>query len=121
MDNQLQGATALLHQNGQLVPTPQFLAFLEAQKQLQAAIDTAWATVKETMKQHNVTKMTGNWGTIQFVPAELLKADDPTALDAAVTKTVLDTKKAKDYRSLFGALPAGVTAKYITKFDRRIK
>lgn len=37
-----------------------------------------------------------------------LKSDKPEKLDPTVTKTALDTKKAKAYRDLHGKLPKGV-------------
>lgn len=114
-------SSGLQVQNHELVQSEAFTEFLELQNSLQQQIDNGWKAVREIMEAQGVNKVTGDWGTIQFIPAELLVITDPSILDPAVTKPALDTKKVKGYVSLMGELPAGVAIKKIVKFDKRFK
>lgn len=99
----------------------EFAKLVAAVNEVQGQINEFWGFVEQQMLDRNVKKVQGDWGVIQFVPAELLQVVDDSVLDPGVTKPALDTKKVRAYRELMGELPAGVGAKTITKFTKRIK
>lgn len=104
---------------GNLADNAAFLDFLAIQKQMTAEVDKTWALVRERMEQYDVQKIDGDWGVIQLIPTEYLKAIGPVRSE--FTKQVLDNDKVKAYRTLRGKLPRGVQASITNKFYKKIK
>lgn len=113
---------SLLNTKGLDITKPaDFAKFVTMAKEVQTQLDQAWGFVEQQMIDGGVTKVQGDWGSISFNDAELLTITDATALDPAVTKAALDTKKVRAYREVMGELPAGVGTRTITKFVKRVK
>lgn len=84
---ELQGATALTFNNGELIPTTAFLQFVELAK----AVEEAKKQIYATMDRHNVKSIKGTTFSITTGELKNWKASDTLPDDFYVTK--LDTTK----------------------------
>lgn len=97
---ELQGATALTFNNGELIPTTAFLQFVELAK----AVEEAWKQVYTTMDEHGIKKFPFATGYVTTSERKNWKITPD--IDARYTKVTADTKELnKAYDS--GVLPTG--------------
>jgi hypothetical protein len=92
-----------------------FLKFVHEQKKALEQIQDAWDAVEKAMRDNGITKMSGEYGTLQFVPRKSWKASGK--VPPRFYKTVLDTTKLTALDKLGEKLPEGVA--YTTSYSFR--
>jgi hypothetical protein len=63
----------------------------------------------EAMQQYDITKIDNPNYYVTLVPKTTYKAEEISEVDPTMIKSVLDTKRAGQYDTLYGELPDGVT------------
>lgn len=91
---------------------------MQTAKTLEAEIKDFWAQVKEQMTDHDIKKIDGDWGVIQFVVMPGWVAND---LPPRFYKKTLDTARLNAMRKLGDPIPRGAVYTPFIKFDKRIK
>lgn len=104
----------------QLSQNEQFRRFLELSKTVPAKLDETWKLVETQMLEHNIKKISGDWGSLT-IAERILWEIDAEQLPNKFIKKVPDTKKITDTFRLEGKAPRGATAKYIKYLIKRIK
>lgn len=92
-----------------------FLKFVQEQKKALEQIQDAWDAVEKAMQDNGITKMSGEYGTLQFVPRKSWKVTGKLA--PRFYKIVLNTTKLGDMDKHGEKLPAGVA--YTTSYNFR--
>lgn len=113
----LSGSKALKVTNSAIGRDERFVAFVTLQNDLQAQLDAGWKAIADAMEEHNIAKIDGEWGNIQFVERRTLRGK-PTP---SFTKPVLDTAKVRAYQVLAGKLPPGISETVSRSLRRSIK
>jgi hypothetical protein len=104
---------------GKLAANRAFLDFIAIQKQLTAEFDKTWAVIREQMDKHDITKIEGDFGVIQYVPYPTYSVDGKVA--PRFFKKVLDGAEIKHYMKKHSKAPAGVEVNTSLRFRKNIK
>jgi hypothetical protein len=114
----LQEEMSLAELEKQLQESPQFKAFIEAQRTFQTRSALFWKTVEGQMINNEIKSIKGDWGSLTIVERTNLKAADLSLVPSKFLKKVLDTTQVSAYEKLTGKLPKGVEStptKYLMK------
>lgn len=93
------------------------LTAIELKKELEQYEKDIKEALLEAMEANDIKKIDNPKYYVTLVPKTTYKAVDMAKVDPIMIKTVLDTKKAGEYDTLYGELPDGVEKKQ-TKYIR---
>jgi len=93
------------------------LTAIELKKELDQYEKDIKTALKEAMEQYDIKKIDNDNYYVTLVPKTTYKAKEISGVDPTMIKSVLDTKKAGQYDTLYGELPDGVT-KTVTSYIR---
>jgi hypothetical protein len=103
-----------------LLELPEFVRFVQLQKQVQEKTAEVWKAVEANMIANDIKSIKGDWGSITIT--ERLEFDvDTETLQKKFTKTVPDTKKIRDTYRLEGKAPKGTVPRSVKFLTRRLK
>lgn len=102
----------------ELMENDTFRKFLEMQRTVPEQIDQTWNRIKELMIQHNIKKISGDWGSISIVPRTFFKVSDVKVLPRKFIKRSPDVAEIGKHYKLTGKAPKGAEP-YQTKSLRR--
>lgn len=110
----------LAAQELELMANPEFRAFQENVKKVNAQIADYWKRVEESMIANDIKSIKGDFGSVTV--AERTDFDvDGDELPAKFYKKVVDTKKIADTYKLTGKAPKGTTPKIKKYLAKRLK
>lgn len=113
----LRRSKALKVTNSMIGRDARFIEFVVLQDWLQGQLDAGWKELADSMEEHGIDKIDGDWGYIQFVERRTLKGK-PTP---SFSKPVIDTSKVRAYETLAGKLPPGITETISRSLRKSIK
>lgn len=103
-----------------LMANPEFRAFQENQKKINAAIADYWKKVETGMIENNIKSIKGDFGSVTV--AERTDFDvDKELLPAKFYTKVVNTKLIADTYKLTGKAPKGTTPKVKKYLTKRLK
>lgn len=115
----LEPSKALQIQNGELVPTDDLLAFMDAALTLQKQIDEGWGIIKAFMVEHKIDTTKGDWGylTVGWNKTYVVSKELPPRF----YKKTINNDMIKLYEKAHGKLPKNVTIKKGPKLLKDLK
>lgn len=87
------------------------IAAIELKKELEKYEREIKEELFDAMKAHNILSIKNDSYTVSLAKRTTYSAEDITAVDPKLTKTVLDTTKVSQMAKLYGNTPDGVQAK----------
>lgn len=119
--NLLAEQNELAIQEQALFSNPEFTAFIDRQKEVNAKLASFWKELESKMIEAGLKSVKGKWGYVTIADRTDYKVADIELLPPKFIKKVADTDKIKNYYKLEGKLPKGVEMKHSQHLTKRIK
>lgn len=95
-----------------------FLTAMQTAKAIQADLDAFWTAAETEMRNHSITSIKGDWGSLNMAQRKNWRAD---SLPPRFYKQILDTAKLNAFYKSGVALPKGASFEVTTYLSKRIK